>query len=76
MNLYELAEHVMNDVLDAVNCGIDPKKVEVGVEIVPDDGKIYGGIAVDSVKRVFRGFDWDTYKYIIETEGNLIKSDK
>lgn len=76
MNLHDFAEIINSAVLDSVNCGIDPRNVEVGVQIVPDEGKFYGGIAVDSVTRAFRGFDWDTYKFIIETEGNLVKSDR
>ena len=76
MNLYEFAENVNYAVLSAVNSGIDPKIVKVGVQIVPDEGKIYGGIAVDPVCRAFRGFDWDSHKYIIETENNLIRDDK
>ena len=76
MNLHDFVEIVNSAVLDAVNCGIDPRNVEVGVQVVPDEGKFYGGLAVDAVVKAFRGFDWDTYKFIIETEGNLIRSDK
>ena len=76
MNLYEFAENVNYAVLSAVNSGIDPKVVKVGVQIVPDEGKIYGGIAVDPVLRAYRGFDWDSHKYIIETENSLIRDDK
>lgn len=76
MNLHDFADIVLSAVLQSVNNGIDPKKVSVGVEIVSEEGKLYGGLAVDSVTRAYRGFDWDEYKFIIETEGNLIKSDK
>lgn len=76
MNLYEFAENVNYAVLSAVNSGIDPKFVEVGVQIVPDEGKIYGGIAVDPVRRAYRGFDWDSHKYILETESDLVIQDK
>ncbi len=76
MTLYDLADNVQYAVLHAVNCGIDPKNVTVGVEILPEDGKIYGGTPVDNVVSANRGFDWDSYVYIIKTEGDLTRRDK